>query len=362
MRGRVLRPWSLITVAAALVTGVVAAMGVPAVQAAPRTSIATPQIAYFGWSFAEGTSQEDLFTVNPATGRIQRLTNDTKAKDFVSDRDPAWSPDRKLLAIHRASSTNTESTVYLLDGLSGRTLRELVPGVGPEWYDPTTVLFTRSTYVNDPAGEMMVGGYGDVYAVDIDTLAVTRITDLSGDNGFVDTMSWNPDTGLAFGYSRFVPDSEGGTFTPSEVATIPAAAVTAALATTTPVTAVTPVIPNAATPDWSPSGDRLAYTTFTEVPNPDAPGYTLLIGDTAVRDMASATTTMITDDATTSNGIYGPDVGTSGPVFSPGGTEVAYTRGYEDTWQEIWVAPASGGSERQLTDQGELWFKGGLDW
>lgn len=361
MTGGLSRQRSLLAVAAIFMTGVVATMGVPAVQAVPRTSTATPQIAYFGWNFAEGTSQEDLFTVNPVTRRIQRLTNDTPAKDFISDRDPAWSPDRELLAIHRASSTSPESTIYLLDGLSGRTLRQLVPGIGPEWYDGSTVLFTRQTWVNDAATDMTVGGYGDVYAVDTDTRDVTRITDLSGDNGFVDSMSWNPSTGLALGYSRFVPDSEGGTFTPSVVATIPRTGVTAALGGGPKVTAVTSLIPNAAAPDWSPSGDRLAYTYFTEVPNPDVPGSTLLVPDTAVRHVAGGTTTVITADAA-GNSSYGANVGTSGPAFSPAGTEVAYTRGYEDEWQEIWIAPASGGAERRITDQGQLWFKGGLDW
>lgn len=355
------RQRSALAAAGVLIVGMVSPIGTSAVQGAPRSSTTTPQIAYFGWNFAEGSSQEDLFTVSPLTGRVQRLTNDTKARDFISDRDPTWSPDRKMLAIHRASSANTESTLYLLDGQSGRTLRQLVPGVGPEWYDATTVLFTRSTWVNDPTTDMTVGGYGDVYAVNISTLAVTRITDLSPVNGFVDTMSWNPGTGLAFGYSRFVPNSEGGTITSSEVSMIPAADVAAALAGGAPVTTVTSLVANGAAPDWSPTGDRLAYTYFTELPNPDAPGYTLLVGDTAVRDMTSGSTTVITDDALTI-GVYGPDVGTNGPTFSPDGTQIAYTRGYEDTWQEIWLAPANGGSERQLTNQGQRWFKGGLDW
>ena len=59
---------------------------------------------------------------------------------------------------------------------------------------------------------------------------------------------------------------------------------------------------------------------------------------------------------------YGDDVGGQSPVCSPDGTQVAFTRGYEDGWQEIWLSPSTSSAPVRLTDERRRWFKAGLDW
>src|SRR3712207_7437667 len=56
-------------------------------------------------------------SVDPRTGVVRRLTDDRSRPEFVSDRDPAWSPDRRRLAIHRRSEEHTselQSRQYLV--------------------------------------------------------------------------------------------------------------------------------------------------------------------------------------------------------------------------------------------------------
>jgi TolB protein len=315
--------------------------------AAPR-SAAGPSIAYFGWNLSTGNSQEDLFAVDPVAGKIQRLTDDTRFKEFASDRDPAWSPDRRTIASARQPGSAFGIKLYLLDAGTGRTIRALVPGSSPEWYDADTLLFLRySSWGYEQ--------WQDVYAVDLATSAVTQLTSLRDVGGFVEAMSWHPSAGLAFGYSEVATTG----YTASQVVTVPAAKVESALAGSGLVTKadMVSVAANATHPDWSPAGTELVYEAFTDVPNPDDPTATIALSNVVVQELATQQVTPITSDTA-----YGANLGGADPAFSPDGTQVAYVRGYEDEWKEIWVAPATGGPGAQLTSQNQRWFKGGLDW
>lgn len=314
-------------------------------------------IAYFGWNFAEGTSQEDLFLANPVNGHIRRLTDDSRAADFISDRDPAWSPDGRTLAIHRSSQASG-SLLHLLHGQSGRTLGALVPGGSPEWYDESTLLFLRTGWTADDTGDVLTN-WSDIYAVDVDSLAVTKIADFQANSGEVGTMSWHPTAGLALGYTEMV----GGVYGLSDVKVVPPAKITAAIAGGPMVTRADLVtaVAEASSPDWSPDGARLAHLYFTEVPYPEDPAATMWVADVAVTDLATGDTVRITDDGPAGRP-YGEDHGGQSPAFSPDGTQVAFTRGGEDEWAEIWLSPSTSSSPRRLTDEGRQWFKGGLDW
>jgi hypothetical protein len=320
-------------------------------------------IAYFGWCFDEGSSQEDIFVADPKTGAIVRVTDDSHNPVFTSDRDPAWSPDRKLLAIHRASEKDTDSRLHLLRASTGKTVKALVPGWCPEWYDDHTLLFLRGGSGTDPVtGEDF--WWTDIHAVDVGTLAVTPVTDLADVRASAGEMSWHPVAGLAFGL-----EEPSASVSPYYVVTVPAARVRDVLAGGPRITRaeMTVAIPDADRPDWSPDGTRLVHNYFTQVPYPDPsqcePGdpCTMLVGDIAVTELATGTSIPITSDGPDGTP-YGDNYGGQSPVFSPDGTQVAFTKGNEDEWQEIWLSPSTHSAPVRLTDEGQLWFKGGLDW
>ena len=300
----------------------------------PRPSRkAHPKIAYFSYSISgaggETTSQEDIFVVDPRTGRVRRITDDRYNAAFVSDRDPAWSPDRRTLAIHRATTADPESWLYLISAADGHTLRRLVAGASPEWMDETTLLY--------------LGAAGSVWSVDLGSLATSRITDLGADVQ-IDGMSWHPTAGLAIGYSTAARTS---------LATIPAAAVAAARApggspvTSAGVTFVTDPTVNAMLPDWSPTADRLTLTSW------QGPGLGSLVGYVT---LSTGAVTML----------FGPPslatLADVGAVFSPDGDTIAFSREHEDAWSEIWLHHLPSGISRRLTDDHETRFKSGLDW
>jgi TolB protein len=288
------------------------------------------EIAYFAYSVSgadgETTSQEDVFAVDPGTGQVRRLTDDRTNPVFVSDRNPAWSPDRRTLAIHRGSDVDPVSRLYLLSAADGSVRRTLVPGVGPQWLGTGTLL-----YLDDQR---------DVWTVDVRTLATRRITDLGADVT-VDGMSWHPVAGLAIGYA--------GPGDRSSIATVPAASVVAAAAPGGSVvgpdalTFRTAPGVNASFPDWSPTADRIALTTW----EPGSPGRVghLMLSSGAITLVPGA-----------------PPLSDHGAVFSPDGREIAWVRGQEDTWTEIWLADLTTGDARRLTDDAQTRFKAGLDW
>ncbi|MGY1640639.1 hypothetical protein ACI782_05825 [Geodermatophilus sp. SYSU D00703] len=292
------------------------------------------EIAYFAYSVSgaggETTSQEDVFAVDPRTGQVRRLTDDRTNPEFVSDRNPAWSPDRRRLAIHRGSASEPASRLYLLSAADGAVEKVLVPGVGPMWLGTGTLL-----YLDDQQ---------DVWSVDVRTLATRRITDLGTEVG-IDGMSWHPVAGLAIGCA--------GPGDRHSIATIPVASVAAARApggTAVGPGALTfrtdPTV-NASFPDWSPTADRIALTSW-KPGDPSRVGYLTL---------ASGALTLLPGDQTP-----GTTLSDHGAVFSPDGRTLAWVRGHEDTWTEIWLTELATGNTRRLTDDAQGRFKAGLDW
>lgn len=301
------------------------------------------EIAFFSYSVTgaggETTSQEDIFAVSSLTRAIRRITDDRTLPIMKSDRDPAWSPSRSALAIHSASEGGA-SHLRLVNPSTGEVTHTLVPGCCPEWLDEGTLLYLDTVDAGTEAARQ------DVFSVDIATLAIRRVTDV-GVGAEVGGISWHPVAGLALGIRDSGPPERHA------IAVVPAAAVGAARAPGgSPVprstfSLVTPPGMSVSSPDWSPSGDRIAFATWT-------PGAPSRVG---YLDVAAGTVSLVPAPAPES-----PALSDQGPAFSRDGRLIAFTRGYEDDWTEIWVHHLASGHNRQLTDEGRTRFKGALDW
>jgi len=134
------------------------------------------------------------------------------------------------------------------------------------------------------------------------------------------------------------------------VAVVPAAAVGAVRAGGPPVarsafTYVTAPATRASTPAWSPTADRIAVSRWADGSPSRVAILTVATG--VITPVPGPTPATLTD---------------FGPVFSRDGRMLAFTRGDEDLWSEIWLYTIASGHLRQLTDDAQTRFKGGLDW
>jgi TolB protein len=301
-------------------------------------------IAYFSYAVpdpgpvdGETTSQEDIFRVSAWSGLVRRVTDDRSSPVFKSDRDPAWSPSRASLAIHTASDGDPESHLAVIDAVTGAVTQTLGPGHSPEWLDASTLLYLGTVDAGTDDAR------SDVFCVDIASGTVTRITDV-GAGAEIGTVSWHPTAGLAMGVAEHSATER------SSVAVVPAAAVGAVRAGGPPATRssftyVTAATTRASTPSWSPTADRIAISTWTDG-SPSRVGI-LTVATGTVSLVPGPTPATLTD---------------FGAVFSRDGRMLAFTRGDEDLWSEIWLYTIASGDLRRLTDDGQTRFKGSLDW
>ncbi|WP_370895035.1 hypothetical protein [Janibacter sp. GXQ6167] len=307
-----------------------------------------PQIAFFGYSTSDydgdHTSQEDIFTCSPVTGVIERVIDDRANLTYVSDRNPSWSPDRTRFIIHRGSETDPTSRLVIVSATSGATLEVLGAGHSPVWADVETILHLGA--VGDPDDARW-----EIFALNPSTHASVQITDLSP--GFEITgHAWHPSAGLAL---ALVDPAAGDV----SVRVASSAAVAVARAGGVPISsaAVAPIGPpdtQLSSPAFSPDGSRIAVATWQ-------PGQGSRVAEVTTATGALALVPGPSD----------PTLSDGGPVYSPDGKTLAFVRGYEDEWSEIWLYPVGPSTKwsrffrrrpYQLTDDARGRFKGALDW
>ncbi len=292
------------------------------------------EILYFSYSFDAAVDipgQEDVFAVDPDSGAVRRLTDDSSGLDFVSDRDPAWSPDRTKVAIHRAVSNNSP-TVVVLDAATGDDLQVVAEGVGPVWLSDDRLVFRAAYDERKILASTLVGEVAELL--------------LLPDGGYVQGLTWHPEQGLAFGY--YDPGENPGMIGVVSAARVEEALSTGTGATLDDVVLVGRIGAGVVEPAWHPDGTRLAVSSYDPASGSPA--------DTAVGifDLQHRTYRRI---VTPADGLV-----TAFASWSPDGTRLVFTRGEEDRWTELWLYDLATGSLAQLTDDHRVRFKSAPDW
>ncbi|MGH3081045.1 MAG: TolB family protein [Gaiellaceae bacterium] len=272
----------------------------------------------------------DLHVIRPdGTGARALTTND------VGEFDPAWSPDGRRIAYRRARDRSSDLYVMDADGTNQR--RVIVDGWAPTWSpDGARLAFERD---------------GDIWMVDIDGSDPSQLTSGPEIDGQPD---WSP-LGHEIAFSR---DPEPGT-----------AEIYAADVTTRSVRRITSESSRntdchgswAREPAWSPDGRSIAYEV-------ERAGYVSCLSrghDVFVHVIASdgSGRRVVTDggywDATA-------DDGALTPAWSPDAAQIAFVssvsdpRPDHDPWVRIGIVSARGGQFRLITPRS--YFAHDPDW
>lgn len=147
---------------------------------------------------------DDIYICNDDGSSRRRLTNNPLWKDVA----PSWSPDGKKIVFARKMDKKRTSTYELfIMNADGTNLKRLthnsVSDNSPRWSpDGNKIVYTGK-----------LTGQFEVYVMDVETLVVTKLTGIEGEQGS-SYPDWSPD-GTEIVYEKFV--SNGGGFAHSNL-------------------------------------------------------------------------------------------------------------------------------------------------
>jgi dipeptidyl aminopeptidase/acylaminoacyl peptidase len=236
-------------------------------------------------------------------------------RQLIQGVGPEWSPDGTKIAFESYSPSH----VSTVNG-DGTGLVPVAPGQDPSWSpDGTQLVFERRHSGGTRYDLLLMNADGTNQSI---LLA-------NATNNVNDDVSWSPDgKRIAFSSDLRFP---GGSARNLDIYTIDVDG--------TKLTRLTTVDPNSAyyaaeDPDWSPDGQRIAYTYSVVIGDIDSAGIAVMNAD-------GSNNTVVVPAANE------PDGG-SAAAWSPDGTKIAFQSAFD-----IYVIDARPGATRQFVTTGE---------
>lgn len=287
-RARRRMPWTAVAVLTTL-----------GLASAPQAAAAGPDLAFA----SNRDGDYEIYVMNADGSGVGRITDNPAA-----DLYPVWSPDGRRIAF--ASDRDGDFEVYVMNG-EGSDVRQLTftdaSGVDrrPAWSpDGREVLFDR------PA-EPATGRHVDLYAVNVATGAVRRLTNGGGISSGGGEGDWSPRQTIVLQRHTDTVDWEIGHLDPATGA----------------VTQLTSNSSDDLTPAWFPDGSQIAFSSRRS-------------GTLDIWKMASNGAGPVRLTTQAANEV--------GPQVSCDGSHIAYI-GDQAGNNEIYVMRADGSSQTRLT-------------
>ena len=275
----------------------------------------------------------EIWTMDADGGnRIQLTDSGTPDFDASGGHNPAWSPDKTLIAYSSSGDAVAEDPrdheIYVMSSDGGETRRltnDATPDGTPAWSpDGERIAFAHTPGSGSGAAK------GVIVVMDADGSGRVELTDHSDTQDFVydSSPAWSPDGSLiAFTRARFTGSGKGGV----------------AIYTVDPASGEEhPVIEDAAEPAWSPDGRSIAFTSTRD-----------RFGETCFHECGvSAEIYVAAADGTGVQRVTTSEASDQSPAWSPDGELVAFSsdRSGRDAHEyEIYAMSADGGDVRRLT-------------
>jgi Tol biopolymer transport system component len=269
---------------------------------APAWSPSGDTIAFTSFRHGRG----EIYLMRPDGKRQRRLTRNPAHDDL-----PAWSPNGRRIAF--TSSRTGGRDIYVMDVNGGRVTRltnHPAFDFSPAWSPDGTRIAFRSNR----------DGNGEIYVMTADG---TRETNLTRHPRTDESPRWSPDGRIVFASNR----TSVGLATPVfSIYAMNADGTDVRKLTSTPSS-----YEDERTPDWSPDGRRIVFTSDRDLPIGNLEIYTMNADGTGRRRLTR---------------YIGHD---DWPTWSPDGQRIVFSRGPDLSIQELHVMRADGSAVRRLT-------------